>query len=117
MPSPGRRRGPDDRRAFEEGPGDQGPDVLLDQGEPGRVGQVALGQGDHAAGEAEQAEDLQVLAGLRHHRVVGRDDQHGQVEPGRAGQHVADEPLVARDVDQGELDGRPGRARRSPGRW
>ncbi len=43
-----------------------------------------------------------MLAGLGHHRVVGRDDQHGQVEPRRPGQHVADEPLVARDVDQGQ---------------
>ena len=49
--------------------------------------------------EPEQPEDLQVLAGLGHDRVVGRDDQHGQVEARRAGQHVADEPLVARHVD------------------
>ena len=41
-----------------------------------------------------------MLACLRHHRVVGRDDQHRQVEARRAGEHVADEPLVAGDVDQ-----------------
>ena len=46
-----------------------------------------------------------MLAGLGHHRVVGRDDQHRQVEPRRAGQHVADEPLVAGDVDQGQAVG------------
>ena len=37
-----------------------------------------------------------MLARLRHDGVVGRDDQHGQVEPRGAGEHVADEPLVAR---------------------
>ncbi len=44
-----------------------------------------------------------MLAGLGHDRVIGRDDQHGQVEPRRTRQHVADESLVARHVDQGEV--------------
>ena len=43
-----------------------------------------------------------MLAGLGHHRIVGGDDQHRQVEPGRAGEHVADEPLVAGDVHDRE---------------
>ena len=79
-----------------------------------RLGQVALGQDDQAAGEPEQAEDLQVLAGLRHHRVVGRDDQHRQVQPRRPGQHVADEPLVPRHVDQGQVVGPQRRATANP---
>ena len=50
-----------------------------------------------------KVEDLHVLACLRHDRVVGRDDQHGQVETRGAREHVADEPLVAGHVDQGDL--------------
>ena len=115
-PLTGHRRGPHDRRILEKRPADQGPDILLDQVEPGRVDQVALGQHDHPSRKPEQAEDLQVFAGLGHHRVVGRDDQHGQVEPRRAGQHVADEPFVARHVDQRELILTQLAATRSPGR-
>jgi hypothetical protein len=92
----------DDRRPRQESPGDEVPDVLLDEVEPLGGRQVALGQGDEPRGEAEQAEDLQVLPGLGHHRVVGGDHQHRQVEPCRAREHVADEPLVAGDVDEGE---------------
>ena len=43
-----------------------------------------------------------MLPGLRHHRVVGGDDQHGEVEPRRARQHVPDEPLVTGHVDERE---------------
>ena len=98
-----RRRRPHDRLAFQEGPRDQGPHVVLDQVQPGRLGQVALGQDHQAPGQAQEAEDLQVLARLRHHRVVGRDDQHRQVEPRGPRQHVADEPLVPRHVDQRQV--------------
>ena len=40
-----------------------------------------------------------MLLALRHHAVVGRDREQHQVDPVRAGQHVADEALVAGDVD------------------
>jgi hypothetical protein len=36
---------------------------------------VDLGQRHHAVAQAEQAQDVQVLFGLRHHAVVGRHDQ------------------------------------------
>src|SRR5262247_3231523 len=48
-----------------------------------------------------------MLARLRHHTLVGRDDQHRQVDPADAGQHVLDEALVPRDVD--DLDREPTR--------
>ena len=52
-----------------------------------------------------------MLSGLGHHRVIGRDDEQRQVEPGRAREHVADEPLVAWHVHQrqpmrAEVEGR-----------
>jgi hypothetical protein len=98
-PLSGRRRGPDDRCPFQEGSPDQRTDVVLDHVDPARLDQVTLGHDHHAARKAQQPQDLQVLARLGHDRVVRRDDQHGEVEAGRAGQHVADEPLVAGDVD------------------
>ena len=104
-------------RPFEECAADQRADVVLDQLEPAGVDEVALRQDDEAAGEAQEAEDLQVLAGLRHDRVVGGDDEQRQVEAGRAGEHVADEPLVAGHVDDGQPVRRRGPARRSRGRW
>ena len=52
--------------------------------------------------EAEQPEDFQVFAGLRHDRVVGRDDEQGEVDAGGPGEHVLDEPLVAGHVHDAE---------------
>ena len=51
-----------------------------------------------AMSHAEQFQDFQVLAGLRHDRIIGRDDKKSEVDPGCASQHVLDEPFVARDV-------------------
>ncbi len=39
---------------------------------------------------------------LRHHRVVARHDEQGQVKPGRPGEHVPNEPLVPGDVDEAD---------------
>ena len=95
-----RRRGsPDDVASFEERPADEGAHVVLHEVRPGRVGQVALGERDQPPGEAEEAEDLQVLARLGHHAVVGRHHEQGQVQAGRPGQHVADELLVPGHVN------------------
>jgi hypothetical protein len=40
-----------------------------------------------------------MLLGLRHHAVVGRDGEEHEVDTVGAGEHVADEALVAGDVD------------------
>ena len=67
------------------------------------VDEVALREGDHAPGDAEHVEDLQVLLGLRLPALVGRD--HEQDEPHRpdAGEHVPDEAFVAGHVDEPDL--------------
>ena len=49
--------------------------------------------------DAEQMEDVEMLLALRHHAVVGRDGEQHEVDSVRAGQHVADEALMAGDVD------------------
>ena len=41
-----------------------------------------------------------MLLGLRHHAVVGRYHQQGEIDAGNARQHVLDETFVARHVDE-----------------
>ena len=44
-----------------------------------------------------------MLAGLGHDTLVRGDDQHHRIDPVRAGQHVANEARVARNVDDADL--------------
>ena len=66
------------------------------------VHQVALGQRDHAALQAQQPDDRQVLPGLGHDAVVQRDHQQEQIDARGARDHRADEALVAGDVHDGQ---------------
>ena len=54
---------------------------------------------DHAGFDAEQGNDLEMLARLRHHAVVGRDHQQHQVHAARARHHVVHEALVTGHVN------------------
>ena len=54
------------------------------------------------AGTPQQPADVEVLARLRHHRLVGGDDQHDAVDAADAGEHVLHEALVAGHVDERE---------------
>src|SRR5262249_48227162 len=74
----------------------------LDDFAGGVVHQVGLGEGDDAVLQAEQSKDFEVFAGLGHDRVVGRDDEQGQVDAGGPGEHVLDEPLVPGAIDNAE---------------
>ena len=94
----------DDRRVVQEGAADQLADLQLDDLARRLVHEVALGQGDDAVAQAEQAEDFEVLARLRHDRIVGGDDEQGEVDAGGAGEHVLDEALVAGHVDDAEAE-------------
>ncbi len=55
--------------------------------------------GDSAL-DSEQPADIEVLAGLRLDAFVGGDDQQHQINSADPGQHVADEALVAGNVDE-----------------
>ncbi len=70
------------------------------------VHEIGLGQRDDAVTEAEQAEDFEVLARLRHDGVVGGDDEEGEIDAGGAGEHVLDEAFVAGHVHDAEVEGR-----------
>ena len=65
-----------------------------------RVHHVDLVEHHDPAREPQQLEDLQVLARLGHHAVIGGDDEEHDVHARGAGHHVAHEALVSRDVDE-----------------
>ena len=92
----------DDLGAFEAGSDQRVGGLVARGGEAVGVDEVGLGEGDEAAGQAEQVEDRQVLAGLWHRAVVGGDDDEGEVDAAGAGEHVVHQPLVAGHVDEAD---------------
>ena len=64
---------------------------------------VDLRQGHDAVPDAQQGEDIQVFAGLRHHAVVGGHDEDHAVHAAGAGDHGLDEVLMAGHVDDADL--------------
>jgi hypothetical protein len=72
--------------------------------------------GHEAGGHVQQPADVEVLASLRHHRLVGGDDQHDEIDAADAGGHVLHEALVAGRVDERHVDAVDRRVR-SRGRW
>ena len=89
----------DDGRALQARASQQLGDFVLDELQHVLVDEVRLGDGNDATGDAQEVEYRKVFPGLRHHGVVGRDDEQREVDTGRARHHVADEVLVAGDVD------------------
>ena len=67
-----------------------------------RVAPVALRDRHHAVHNAERAQHGRVLARLRHDAVVGGDRHQIEVDPGRTGDHGANEALVTGNVDDRE---------------
>lgn len=53
--------------------------------------------------QAERVDGFEVLARLRLPALIGRDHQHDDGCWPKSGEHVADEPAVARHVDEGEV--------------
>ncbi len=90
----------EDRRAG-QWPGDQQVfDLPLHVSDARRLDAVDLGQRYQCATDAEQLDDGQVLASLRHHAIVSGDHQQHAIDAAGAGQHVVYETLVARHVDK-----------------
>ena len=65
--------------------------------------EIGLGQRHHTAVDAEQLQDLHVLARLRHHAVVERHHQQRRIDAAGAGEHRVHEPLVAGNIDEAEI--------------
>ena len=86
----------------------------LDQLHQFVVNQVGFRDDYQAPADAEQVQYRQVFPRLGHHALVGGDNQQGQVDCADAGQHILDEPFVARDVNDADFapagQGHPGKA-------
>ena len=98
----GHGRDRDDLGTREAGVGEQLTDVGDDLCLLRLGGEVDLGQRDDAARDTEQVDDGEMLAGLRHHAVVGGDHEQNEIDAGGAGQHVVDEFLVTGHVDEAQ---------------
>ena len=48
-----------------------------------------------------------MLARLRHDRLVGRDDEKHRIDPAGSREHVPDETLVTRNIDERDPDAFP----------
>ena len=68
-----------------------------------RIGEVGLADHEQRVPDAERVERGEMLVGLRHPALGGGDDEHHRGHRADPGEHVRDEPLVARHVDEREL--------------
>ncbi len=102
-PCAGPRRHGDNRRRREKRSGEKLAHLELGDAESVPIDEIRLRERDNPRRDVEQAADVEVFPRLRHHRFVGRDDQQDQVDAAHACQHVLDEALVARHVDEGEV--------------
>ena len=89
-------------RGCERGGGEQLLDLLRHLLHPRRLDCIDLGQCHRAHAHAEQVENGEVLAGLRHRAVVSRDHQQRAVNAGHTGEHVVDKAFVAGHVDEAQ---------------
>ena len=103
-PLPRFRRDRHHRRALEKRAGDELGDFEADELERVRVHQIRFSQRHDAGRHAQEPADLEMLARLRHHGFVGRHDKDDEIDAAGAGEHVLDEALVARDVDERHVD-------------
>ena len=82
--------------------------------EPFGVDEIALGEDRNATPHTEQLDNREMLFGLRHDSFVRGNDEEGDVDAGRAGEHVLDEAFVTGDVDDAGLDAIGQRKRGEP---
>ena len=80
-----------------------GGDVLPDNFHPLLIHHIGLGDDHHTVPDAQQGQNIQMLHGLGHEALVRRHHQHGKVDAAGTGQHILDEFLVARHVDNAGL--------------
>ena len=107
-PAPVRAETGKDRGVGEARAGEKVRELELGELDGLRVDAVDLVERHDQAGQLEQSGDLEVLAGLWPDALVGSDDEEQEPHSPEAGQGIVQEALVARYVDEGELDG-PGR--------
>src|SRR5262245_22251590 len=67
------------------------------------MNQIRFGDSKDRHLYAEQVDDIQVLFGLGHDAVIGGNGKKNQIDAVGAGEHIFDEPLVPRDIDNPRL--------------
>ncbi|CUK16824.1 Uncharacterised protein [Achromobacter xylosoxidans] len=77
-------------------------DLAAHRRQPGGVGAIGLGQRHRPARHAQQRQDRQMFAGLRHDAVIGRHHQQAEVDAAGAGSHGMHQLFVARHVDEAQ---------------
>ena len=92
----------DDRRVFEKRSSDEILDFGARQFQQFFINQIGFRQRHQSRFDAQQTADVEVFARLRHDGFIRRDDEHHEIKPMRAGQHILDEALVPRHVDKAE---------------
>ena len=114
--SPARRCAPTrhDRSALEKRPAHQLRDLFAHDRERFGRREVRLRDDYQTVSDSERAQDFHVLPRLRHDALVRRDQEHRQVDPARARDHLAHEALVAGDVDDADEHVGGERQRREP---
>ncbi len=85
--------------AFQKGAGYEFASVLLGQFEMFGIDEISLGQYHQPVPDPQEGNDVQVLACLRHHAVVGGDHEDHQIDAGSSGHHVLNESLVPGNID------------------
>ncbi|CAB3927484.1 hypothetical protein LMG26858_06027 [Achromobacter anxifer] len=88
------------RRVLQKRAGGQFGDLRAHRALLRLVGTVGLGQRHRAARHAQQGQDGQVFARLRHDAVVRRHHQQAEIYAGGAGRHGVHQLFVARHVDE-----------------
>ena len=79
---------------------EQGADLGLDRRDARLVDEVGLRHDGEPVADPQRVEELEVLERLRVGPVVGGDDEQRGVDLARADEHVADQPVVPRHVDE-----------------
>ncbi len=97
-----------DRRPFQAAAIEQGGDLATQACNTLSILAVTLGDDDSAARKPQQAQHRQMLARLRHHAIVGRDQQQRMVDTRSAGEHRMHKSFVTRDIDEADAFIEPG---------
>ena len=65
--------------------------------------EVCFGNDEQALRHPQQTHDIKMLFGLGHDPIVGGDRKKNQIDAMRAGQHISNETLMPRHVDNARL--------------
>ena len=65
--------------------------------------EIGLGDGHQRVPDVQRVEQVEVLMGLGAEAVIGGHDEQGRIDLAGTHEHVADEPVVAGDVDEVQL--------------